>query len=38
MEIVTRKPSDAEKRLAQDWAIWTKEVSEFPWHYDEKGT
>ncbi|SDC29339.1 hypothetical protein SAMN05216323_102450 [Williamwhitmania taraxaci] len=38
MEIVTRKPNDAEKRLAQDWTIWTKEVSEFPWHYDEKET
>ena len=19
-----------------DWLIWTKEVSEFPWHYDEQ--
>jgi len=21
-----------------DWSIWEKEVSEFPWHYDEKET
>lgn len=21
-----------------DWPVWTKEVSEFPWHYDEKET
>ena len=22
----------------KDWPIWEKEVSEFPWHYDEKET
>ena len=22
----------------RDWPIWTKEVSEFPWHYDEEET
>lgn len=21
-----------------DWPVWTKEVSEFPWHYDVKET
>ena len=21
-----------------DWAIWTKEASEFPWHYDARET
>jgi len=21
-----------------DWPIWTKELSEFPWHYDEQET
>ncbi len=21
-----------------EWGIWTKEVSKFPWHYDEKET
>ena len=20
----------------RDWPVWTKEVSEFPWHYDEQ--
>lgn len=34
---VERNPS--EDRLAElgvrDWPIWTKEASEFPWHYDE---
>ena len=23
---------------ATSWPIWEKEVSEFPWHYDEKET
>ncbi len=31
-----------EKRLAglgvKSWDIWTKEVSRFPWHYDEPET
>jgi uncharacterized cupin superfamily protein len=30
----------AESRLSElgvkSWDIWTKEVSEFPWHYDEQ--
>ena len=30
----------SEQRLAElgvrDWLIWTKESSEFPWHYDEQ--
>lgn len=29
-----------EERLAElgvrDWPVWTKEASEFPWHYDER--
>ena len=37
---VTSQPSQAQ--LAQlgvfDWAIWTKEASEFPWTYDEAET
>lgn len=35
---VERNPS--EDRLSEldvrDWPIWTKEASEFPWHYDER--
>ena len=31
-----------EKRLKElgvsSWPVWTKEVSEFPWHYDEEET
>lgn len=33
-----RKPTEQEKKEAGDWPIWTKEVSEFPWEYDEKET
>ena len=32
----------SEERLVtlgvKTWPIWTKEVSEFPWHYDQKET
>ena len=35
---IERQP--AENRLSElgvrSWDIWTKEVSEFPWHYDEQ--
>ena len=27
-----------EKMGVFDWPIWTKEESEFPWHYDEQET
>jgi len=30
--------TDAEKQQAQSWPIWTKEVSEFPWEYDQPET
>ena len=33
-----RKPTEAEKRLAQSWPTWNKEASEFPWEYDEQET
>ena len=38
MKPEVRKPTDQEKETAQGWPIWTKEVSEFPWEYDEKET
>ena len=38
MKIEIRKPTENEKKAASSWPIWTKEVSSFPWHYDEKET
>ncbi|MBN1182073.1 MAG: cupin domain-containing protein [Bacteroidales bacterium] len=31
-------PTDKEIEITQNWGIWSKEVSEFPWFYDEKET
>lgn len=38
MKIEVRKPDGNEQKAASSWPIWTKEVSSFPWHYDEKET
>ena len=38
MKIEVRKPTEKEKQQASNWGIWEKEVSEFPWEYDEKET
>lgn len=38
MKIIVRKPTSKETILASTWPIWTKRVSRFPWHYDEKET
>jgi len=40
MKIEVRKPTkqELEKIKAERWGIWEKEVSEFPWEYDEKET
>ena len=38
MNIQVRKPTDADKKEAGRWPIWTKEVSTFPWHYDDQET
>lgn len=37
---VERNPSQQrlEKLGVFDWPIWTKEASEFPWHYDDQET
>ncbi len=32
------KPTEEEIKTTQDWGIWEKEASEFPWSYDEKET
>jgi uncharacterized protein len=41
MEIkIDRQPEreKLDKMGVFNWSIWTKEVSEFPWHYDEPET
>lgn len=40
VKIEVRKPSEEEiERIkAENWGIWEKEASEFPWEYDEKET
>lgn len=40
MKIYVEKATEEKiKQLGcRDWPIWTKEVSEFPWFYDEKET
>ena len=38
MEVEVRKPSEEEAKGAESWGIWEKEVSEFPWSYDDKET
>ncbi|MCE5269228.1 MAG: cupin domain-containing protein [Planctomycetaceae bacterium] len=35
MPIEVRKPTPAEVAHMMQCPIWEKEVSEFPWHYDE---
>lgn len=40
MKIKVEKASNkkVEQLDVKSWPIWTKEVSEFPWYYDEKET
>ena len=38
MEIVVKKPSEDEVKETESWGVWEKEVSEFPWEYDEQET
>ena len=38
MNIIVRKPTEAERETASAWPIWTKEASTFPWHYDDQET
>lgn len=33
-----KKPSAEEVRKTENWGIWQKEPSEFPWFYDEQET
>jgi uncharacterized protein len=32
------QPGSEEINKTKDWGIWTKEVSEFPWFYDDTET
>lgn len=36
MDVKIRKPTKEDRKKAEDWPIWEKEASEFPWEYDEK--
>lgn len=36
--IEVRKPTEEEKEKTKSWGVWGKEISEFPWQYDEKET
>lgn len=38
MKIEVRKPSAEEMKQAETWPTWKKEVSEFPWSYDQTET
>ena len=38
MKPTIKKPSGQEKKDAESWPIWEKEISEFPWEYDIKET
>ena len=38
MEILVRKPTDREIAGMKTKPVWTCEVSEFDWHYDEEET
>lgn len=36
MEIIVRKPTPEETQAMEACPVWEKEISEFPWHYDEQ--
>ncbi len=36
MDITVRKPNEEERKEASAWPVWEKEVSSFPWHYDDR--
>ncbi|NEQ55069.1 MAG: cupin domain-containing protein [Leptolyngbya sp. SIO3F4] len=37
---INQQPSQAELEAMEvfTWPVWQKEISEFPWHYDEQET
>ena len=38
MNIIVKKPTEAETKEMQSKPIWTCEISEFDWHYDSEET
>ena len=39
IEVIGNPGEDKLKELGvENWGIWEKEASEFPWHYDQKET
>lgn len=38
VEVRAPSKSDIDRVKAENWPIWTKGVSEFPWSYDEQET
>lgn len=38
MKMKVRKPSQKEIELTSAWGTWSKEVSAFPWSYDDRET
>ena len=38
MKMSVRKPTEEEIKSTKNWGTWSKEISEFPWTYDEKET
>ena len=38
MKVEVRKPTDDERKEMETCGVWEKEVSEFPWQYDEQET
>lgn len=38
MKPEVRKPTKEEQMKAMGWPIWEKEISTFPWEYDQKET
>lgn len=38
IEIIKPDKEKLEKLSVKTWQIWEKEISEFPWHYDDKET
>ena len=32
------KPTEEEIKTTSDWGTWSKEISEFPWFYDDMET
>ena len=38
MEVIVKKPTAEEIQKMKQQPIWEKEVSTFPWHYDDQET